>query len=138
MSTRWLIPLVAFVAAAVLVSALRVTGGSEAAESAPQATARDVAPPEIPTLGKVPALPTPLAKRAPRKPQPTAAPAPVRTVAPTPIPTPEPTATPRVAPTPSPAPPPPPAPASTPQPTPAPTFDDSGSGPDFDDTGSSP
>jgi hypothetical protein len=139
----WVMPLVAFMLAALATAALRKPDDHPV--SAPGLRAARVAAPTIPRprLAEVPDLPAPLAAARPRRrppPRPRPTPVPMRAAAdtpPSPRPTPEPgPAAPPPTLTPSPVPEPPPE--STPRAAPAPTFDDSGVGPEFDDSGTSP
>ena len=134
----WIVPVLAFVAAALVTSALRDARPHPGAKSHTAMTAREhrdsVA---TPSLADVADLPAPLAALTPRRigirpsppvaPAPQATTAPARTVAPTSSAQPAPIAAPAPA----------PRPPAAPRPTPAPTFDDSGSGVQFDDRGPS-
>jgi len=141
-SLRWLLPIVAFVAAAMVTAALREDRGDPRPAYAPRDVSGAIA---APRLADVLDLPRPLASRRPPARRSRAAePAPTASPAPTPTASPAPATTAPAAATPAPpvAAPAPPAPAPTavpaPQATPAPTFDDSGSGPEFDDDGAGP
>ena len=137
--TRWVVPVVVFVIAALVTVMLRDAPGEQI--PVPEARpAGDVAA-AIPTsrLGNVPDLPAPLA--APPRPRAKAATPRAKVAAPAATPTPD--STPAPAPTPQAAIPAPAAPAPepkprgvvTPQSTPAPVFDDSGTSPEIDDSG---
>ncbi len=130
--TRWVVPVVVFVIAALVTVMLRDAPGEQI--PVPEARpAGDVAA-AIPTsrLGNVPDLPAPLA--APPRPRAKAATPRAKVAAPAAIATadPAPARTPQAA---TPAPEPKPRGVVTPQSTPAPVFDDSGTSPEIDDSG---